>query len=216
VRYTFGSCVLDDDTRQVCRSGQVVHLAPKAYTLLRLLLHARPRVLSTLELYQQVWPDAVVSESSLSTLVAELRVALGDSARAARYIRTAYGFGYAFVAPVTALPAAAAVDAAALGSCALKWGERAIPVPEGVHLVGRAADALVAIDDPTVSRHHARLTRSRAALTIEDLSSRNGTFRNGVRLTAIAPLHDGDLLVVGSVRLAVSVAQLDGVATLAV
>jgi CRP-like cAMP-binding protein len=73
VRYAFGDCILDSDARQVYRGGCAVHLGPKAYELLRVLLAARPRVLSKIELFGQVWPETAVSESSLSTVVAELR-----------------------------------------------------------------------------------------------------------------------------------------------
>jgi hypothetical protein len=38
----------------------------------------------------------VVSESSLTSVVTELRAALGDEARNPRFVRTVYGFGYAF------------------------------------------------------------------------------------------------------------------------
>jgi hypothetical protein len=194
-----------------------VPLAPKAYALLHALMSARPKVVSQLVLFQQVWQDTVVTESSLSTAVAELRRALGDTARDARYIRTAYGFGYAFVAAVTMLPPATGLDVPqAQQSHGLAWGDRYVAVPDGVHLVGRAPDALVAIDDPTVSRYHARLTAGPSALAIEDLASRNGTFRNGVRLTGIARLIDGDVVTVGSVHLSVRVALLAGTDTLSV
>ncbi|HWA76190.1 MAG TPA: response regulator [Polyangiaceae bacterium] len=53
---------------------------------------------------------------------------------------------------------------------------------EGSATIGRSPDAAVMLDDPEVSRIHARLTRNEAgAYLLEDLDSRNGTFINGVR-----------------------------------
>jgi signal transduction histidine kinase/ActR/RegA family two-component response regulator len=53
---------------------------------------------------------------------------------------------------------------------------------EGTATIGRSPDATVMLDDPEVSRLHARLNRNDAgAYVLEDLQSRNGTFVNGVR-----------------------------------
>lgn len=215
MRYAFGDCILDSDTRRLYRGGRAVHLGPKAYALLQVLIAARPRVLSKIELFAQVWPETAVSESSLSTIVAELREALGDVAREARYVRTVYGFGYAFAAQVTTL--AAPVEPPALVEplrCRLVWEGGAVDVGEGVHVIGRAKDALVSIDDPSVSRQHARVMVTDGAFTLEDLQSRNGTFRNGQRLDAVALLADGDVIGVGAVRLQVSVTRAAGPTTL--
>jgi signal transduction histidine kinase/ActR/RegA family two-component response regulator len=49
--------------------------------------------------------------------------------------------------------------------------------------LGRSPDATIMLDDPEVSRQHARLTRTTAGFELEDLRSRNGTFVNGTRIT---------------------------------
>ncbi len=58
-----------------------------------------------------------------------------------------------------------------------------------------------------VSRRHARIHKQKAQYFIEDLGSANGTFLNGQRLTPYLPhpLHDGDELQLGRVRIQVSV-----------
>lgn len=217
MRYAFGDCILDSDTRQVYRGGRPAHLGPKAYELLQVLLAARPRVLSKIEIFQRVWPETTVSESSLSTIVAELRDALGDAARESRYIRTVYGYGYAFAARVTPLAAAPEPDASpSVSCCRLFRGDVSVDVSEGAHLIGRAPEALIAIDDPSVSRHHARVSVCDGAVTLEDLGSRNGTWRNGQRLAAVALLSDGDVIGVGPVRLRVSLTTGAGPTTLIV
>ena len=58
-----------------------------------------------------------------------------------------------------------------------------------------------------VSRRHARIHRQKAQYFVEDLGSANGTFLNGQRLTPYLPhpLHDGDELQLGRVRIQVAV-----------
>ncbi|MGI8551329.1 MAG: FHA domain-containing protein [Dehalococcoidia bacterium] len=75
--------------------------------------------------------------------------------------------------------------------------------------VGRSQDnAMSLADDERLSRHHARLSRQKEIWLVEDLSSTNGTFveRSGrpMRIVKPTPLADGDILVIGSLRAAVS------------
>lgn len=63
--------------------------------------------------------------------------------------------------------------------------------------LGRDITNDIVINDPEVSRHHCRLTRTPAGYTMEDLGSTNGTFVNGQRLTAVRPLMNGDMIGLG-------------------
>ncbi len=214
MRCAFGECILDSDTRQISRGGRAVHLGPTAYQLLQTLMAGRPKVLSKLELYQQLWPNTAVSESSLSTVVAELRDALGEGPREGRYIRTVYGFGYAFVANVWTIDtvdAAPSPTAIAYRLTREGWTHDLSP---GTHILGRAPDAAVCIDAPEVSRHHARITVFQGGATIEDLGSRNGTARNGERITAVVRLAPGDVIAIGPVSLRVEAIATGGAETL--
>jgi len=100
MRARFGEFIVDFETRQLLRDTHPIHLTPKAYQLLVLLVEAQPRALSKDELQQGLWPSTFVDEANLSVVVAELRSALGDDARQPRYVRTVHGFGYAFAATV--------------------------------------------------------------------------------------------------------------------
>jgi hypothetical protein len=68
-------------------------------------------------------------------------------------------------------------------------------------LVGRLPECDITLDDPSVSRQHARITRSVGTWTVEDLGSTNGVRVNGEDVSQ-AELHDGDRLELGSMRLA--------------
>jgi DNA-binding NtrC family response regulator len=50
------------------------------------------------------------------------------------------------------------------------------------------------LDDPKMSRRHARLVRERGRWSVEDLASRNGVFVGGERITRRTPLTRGDVL----------------------
>ena len=64
-------------------------------------------------------------------------------------------------------------------------------------LIGRAGEADVWLDEEGVSRKHARVVRSDGAAQILDLSSRNGTWVNGSRITQ-ADFKEGDLVQIGA------------------
>ena len=155
MRHPIGDFVLDVETRQLLRGGREVELSPKAFALLRVLAEARPRALPKDELQEKVWPKTFVSEANLSVLVSELRRALGDSPRAPRILRTVYGFGYALAAPAPA--AGSSVKARPLHGRELVLGRQRFALAEGETIVGRAPDAGIVIDHPSVSRYHARL-----------------------------------------------------------
>lgn len=96
MRFRFGECVLDEESRQLLRGGESMHLTPKAFQLMAILLRERPRAVSKTELQERLWPTTFVSESNLPTLIREVRSAIDDSARGGRHLRTIHGFGYAF------------------------------------------------------------------------------------------------------------------------
>lgn len=54
------------------------------------------------------------------------------------------------------------------------------PLFDGVHEIGRASSCDIRLDEPSVSRKHARLQIRGGAARVEDLGSSNGTRLNGV------------------------------------
>ena len=96
MRIRFGPFTLDLESRQLTSAGKEIHLEPKAFELLSALVLERPKALSKADLQERLWPGTFVAEANLSNLVAEIRAALGDPARAPKFVRTAHGFGYAF------------------------------------------------------------------------------------------------------------------------
>jgi DNA-binding winged helix-turn-helix (wHTH) protein len=200
VRSQFGDCTLDSDTRELSRGGEPVRLEPKAYRLLELLLAARPKALSKRDLQEELWPKTYVSERSLARLVADVRIAIGDSASEPLFIRTVHGFGYAFSGELTT-PDRRPNDRAGDFHCRLSWGDREIALVEGQNVLGRDPDVAVWIDLNSVSRHHARVVVADGAARLEDLGSRNGTLVNGEPVTSPRPLENGDRIKIGAAAL---------------
>jgi DNA-binding winged helix-turn-helix (wHTH) protein len=200
VSYRFGDFRLDGATRQLLAGDQEIHLAPKAFDLLHLLLANRSRAMSKPELQQQLWPTTFVEETNLAGLVAEIRRALGDPAATPRFIRTVYGFGYRFVGDVS-LDAAPPRLPADPTSRYLEFERRELMLMDGTNVIGRAPDATIHIDSPGVSRYHAQIVVTNGGATLHDAGSKNGTYLNGARLEAPAALSDGQTIRLGSVTL---------------
>jgi DNA-binding winged helix-turn-helix (wHTH) protein len=205
----FGDFTLDSDRRLLLQRHDVRHLSLKAFDLLQLLLEHRPRALSKGELHERLWPSTFVSDATLSSLIAEVRTALGEKAGGARFVRTVHRFGYAFNGTATDLtPPAKTPDG--LPRCCIVWEWGQIRLADGDHLLGRDVDVAVWLESPTVSRHHAQIRVSGCDVTIEDLASKNGTFLSGKRLTVPTPVADGDEIEVGSVIVTVRVFDSSG------
>jgi len=194
MRYVFGDCVLDLGTRQLLRAGEVLRVSPKAFELLELLVEKRPNAVAKATIHDRLWPATFVSESNLSTLVTELRNALGDDARQPRHLRTVHGFGYAFCSETAEAASPAPSPRVALR---LVLGTREIPLGQGENVLGRDLGSVIRIDSPRASRRHAVIHVSAAEAVIEDLGSKNGTLVNGSRVESPTRLRDGDRLEVG-------------------
>jgi DNA-binding winged helix-turn-helix (wHTH) protein len=193
----FGDFTLDPLARQLRRARDEIHISPKAFALLLELIENRPRALTKAALQQFLWPGTFVVEANLTNLVAELRAALEDDVRQPRFIRTVYGFGYAFCGAVDGDPPADAPRVAA-SPCALVQSGRLYPLAEGENVLGRDGDAASWFDSTSVSRRHARIVVTGGQALLEDLSSKNGTFVGDVRVSAPVPLEDGAQIRLGS------------------
>ena len=64
--------------------------------------------------------------------------------------------------------------------------------------IGRSAANTIAIEDAFASVRHARIVFRDGVWWLEDTGSTNGTWLNGDRLSAPAPLHAGDTIAVGT------------------
>jgi DNA-binding winged helix-turn-helix (wHTH) protein len=190
MRVVFDRFALDSERRELLDGTQPVHLGPQAFRLLEILIANHPRAIPKQELYEAIWQGTFVDESNLAGLINELRTALGDRARKARFIRTVHGFGYAFCCELKS-------ESSPQPAGSVVFRGREFPLRAGANILGRDATADVQIEDHTVSRKHAAITIREDAVTVEDLDSKNGTYLDSVKLTGSAPIQDGETIVLG-------------------
>ena len=199
----FGDCVLDRDARALVRDGFTVHLTPKAFDLLSLLLSERPRALKKADILDRVWPGTFVTDASLTRTIHEIRDAIGDEDSTT--IRTIHGHGYAFAANVVEQAANSAGSGSAVADRPIfGWllvGVHAVPLREGIATIGRDPKTTVPLQTAQSSWHHARLEVSADHVRLEDLGSKNGTLVRGERITGPVALQDGDDIIIGATRL---------------
>jgi DNA-binding winged helix-turn-helix (wHTH) protein len=201
-RYRFDQFCFDCDQKALLRGGEPVRLTPRAFRLLELLLLRHPKAVSKRDLLDHVWSGHIVEEANLKTLVLEIRTAIEERGGRPEVVRTVYGYGYAFAGEVEEEEVLNSP-----GIVSVRWNVQSVLLPLGAHLIGRRPDCAVAIEDPSVSRVHARLEITRDELRIGDLRSKNGTFVDGKRITEVTDLLKRCEILIGEVP--VKIARLD-------
>ena len=93
----FADLEFDAGQRRVWRGKSEIELPKLSFDLLAALIEAAPNSLSTDELMDRVWQDAVVSPATVAKRVELLRQALGDDSDEPRYIALVRGHGYRLI-----------------------------------------------------------------------------------------------------------------------
>ena len=183
----FRSFVLHTDRRQLLRDGVDIHLTPKAFQLLALLIDRAPSVVTKAEIHEHLWPATFVADTTLVGLIKELRRAMGGD-QDAPLIRTVPRVGYAFAEAVDTGRPLEPIETTHW----LVVGTRRIALRTGANLIGRDPQAAVWVDVPGVSRRHAQLVLDNGVVTLEDLGSKNGTRSNDEPVRGRIRLRHGD------------------------
>lgn len=105
-RWHFGRSVLDERTHELFVDGVDAELERKPLEVLMYLLQHAGEVCTKDELLAGVWPGRILSETVLTKCIGRIRDVLVDDNQ--EIIKTSYGFGYRFVAPVRVETTAAA------------------------------------------------------------------------------------------------------------
>jgi DNA-binding winged helix-turn-helix (wHTH) protein len=181
------------------RSGTRVPLSGVAAEVLRILVEGQGQTVTKDYLLERVWKGRG-TESSLTTAISQLRLALGDSREDARYIRTHHRIGYAFTAAVTIGRAGDAPPQPHPSSFVLQRGlDRPTVLLQGENVLGRdTGQCTIWVSDPQVSRRHACIVVNGKQAKITDLASSHGTFVGGRRITGWSMLANGDEIQFGA------------------
>src|SRR5436305_3360540 len=91
---SFGDFTIDRGDERLLGPQGPVRLGNKAFRVLVELAEQEGRLLTKDALFPAVWDGTIVSESALTSVIKELRRALGDDSKTPRYIESIYGRGY--------------------------------------------------------------------------------------------------------------------------
>jgi DNA-binding winged helix-turn-helix (wHTH) protein/Tol biopolymer transport system component len=98
--FEFSAFTVDLSRRQLLKERESIPLTPKAFDVLVALIRNRPRVVKKDELLAAVWPNAFVTDDSLTQNIWAIRRALGDHSGQPAFVSTIPRVGYRFVAEV--------------------------------------------------------------------------------------------------------------------
>jgi len=176
VQIRFGPFILNLDTRQLTRGDR--EIPPRAQgvrTVAALALDRSQRPAESGAPAAALARDLRRRGQSGRTWWGKLREALGDRARAPKFIRTVHGVGYAFCGDATTVPAARAAESRGprAGSNGAGSAFRSHPARTSS---GRSADVEVRLDAPSVSRRHARLVVTPGAPCWKTSAARTARF----------------------------------------
>lgn len=91
--------VLDTEIGQLLREGEEIPLTEIEYRILHLLATNRNHIFTAKEIYEQVWGEAFMSNSTNTVMVhiRNIRKKLGDTGPEAKYLHNIWGRGYRIV-----------------------------------------------------------------------------------------------------------------------
>ena len=91
----------------------------------------------------------------------------------------------------------------------LRYQQHNLELPPGQFVIGRSTECQLSLDDPLVSRKHARLLVTEDGVFVEDLGSRNGVLVEGAKIEGRRRLASGEKVTVGSQEMIVLDADRD-------
>lgn len=92
---SWGELILNPDNARVTYRGQELHLTPKEYAILEVLLRSSSRILTRADIINHAWSfDEVPGEETVKVHLRSLRNKLKAAGAPPNFIETIYGFGY--------------------------------------------------------------------------------------------------------------------------
>jgi hypothetical protein len=188
---SFGLFRLDTASRQLLRGPEreLVHLSPKAYELLCVLVETRPRALAKSELHNRLWPSTFVSEATLASLVAVILLAIAWGSPALAQTGQGRLTGIVTDAQQAILPGVTVTAT----SPALIGEQRAVTQPDGRYLFPALPSGIYTLRftlpnfQPII---RAGIALSLATTITVDAQLTLATVRESVTVTAASPIVD--------------------------
>ena len=98
--YVFSRFRIDAGRRKFYDRDVEISLPDRAFDILKLLIEARPEIVSKDEIIESVWQGTAVEDNSVERAMVSIRKVLNDDARDPEWIKTIRGRGYLFVGEV--------------------------------------------------------------------------------------------------------------------
>jgi DNA-binding response OmpR family regulator len=85
---------VDIVSHKVLVDGQEVHLTPKEFDIIHLLIEHPGQVFSTDQIYEQVWKEAPIATETVAVHIRKLREKIERDPKNPQYIQAVWGVGY--------------------------------------------------------------------------------------------------------------------------
>lgn len=93
--YKSGGLEIDDETKMITIDGEIVHLTPVQYKILKLLTANAGRVFSIEEIYEKVWNEPSFNPDNTVTVhIRKIREKIEFNPREPKYLKVVWGVGY--------------------------------------------------------------------------------------------------------------------------
>lgn len=89
-----GDLELDPLTKEVFAHGQQVHLTPKEFAILELLMRRPNQVFSAQQIYELIWHEEAITTDTITVHIRKLREKIELDPRNPMYIQVVWGLGY--------------------------------------------------------------------------------------------------------------------------
>lgn len=93
-KYIVGDLELDTLTKEVQIEGRSVHLTPKEFSILELLMKNPGRVYSTEQIYETIWQEDAINTETIMVHIRKLREKIEANPKKPVYIKVVWGIGY--------------------------------------------------------------------------------------------------------------------------
>ena len=93
--YKVDELEIDDNLRKVSVEGREVKLTPIEYSILKLLVQERGKVLSIEQIYEEIWQmEPIGADNTIAVHIRHIREKIERNPRQPRYLKVVWGAGY--------------------------------------------------------------------------------------------------------------------------
>ncbi len=90
----FKDLILDLETQSVIKENNVIVLTYTEFKILELFITHPKKIYSLENIYQSIWEEDAIGDSTIMVHIKNLRKKIGDNSKNPKYIKTAWGKGY--------------------------------------------------------------------------------------------------------------------------